>query len=225
METTRTSRATTRRYNLGDAEDRAKLEVLRQAMLTRTSRVIGSTFDELRFDYRIGRKQLRRICGPGFVTKQAARKSNFQHDAALGLIRLRSAIAAGAVGKWQLRTDGTRVRLNLADVPDMHFNAVLDWLRIIEFVSAEGWSYTAFGELVGATRSQISKLSWGRSSPRMVLGESILWGARYVRDGLVIPPVQSAMARRRPESRRTVRDDERTQPWWFPDPISEDAAP
>lgn len=212
----------TRQYTLDDAEDRKKLRSLRKSMLTRTHRVVATAFEELRFNYRISRRNVRRLVGPGIITSitKAGRPSEFRHDVALGVVRLRSAIGAGHVGKWALRKDGTRSRLLVDDVPDMEFNTPTDWRQIVEFVLAQGWTYQAFARLAGTQTSQISRLSWGQHMPRTTLGESVLWGARYIRDAIIITPATPEMSYRRPAPRMTR--EERDRPWWMPDPIADD---
>ena len=211
----------TRRYDFGDAEDVAMLARQRKGMITRMRRTVAETFEYLSFGCRIGGRELRRLCGPGLDAPRPQRnnrQSDLRHDVAHGLMRLHDAIATGEVGEWELRLDGTRLKLKLDDVPDMRFNVPIDWRGVIDSVASQGWSGADFAELVDATPSQISRLSRGKASPRMALGESVLWGARFVRDDRVIPRKRDSMALRQPAS-RILGIVEGARPWWLSDPI------
>lgn len=211
----------TRRYDFGDAEDVAMLARQRKGMVTRTRRTVAEIFAYLSFGCRIGGRELRRLCGPGLDVPRPQlhiRQANLRHDVALGLVGLHDAIAAGEVGEWKLRLDGARWKLKLDDVPDMQFNISTDWREVIDSVVLRGWSYTDFAELAGTDKSQISRLSRGKASPRMALGESVLWGARFVRDDRVIPRKRDSMALRQPAS-RIFGIVEGARPWWLSDPI------
>ena len=211
----------TRRYDFGDSADVAMLARQRKGMVTRTRRTVAEIFAYLSFGCRIGGRELRRLCGPGLDVPRPQlhiRQSDLRHDVALGLVGLHDAIATGEVGEWKLRLDGTRLKLKLDDVPDMQFNVPVDWAQVMEFVASQGWSGADFAELAGTDKSQISRLSRGKASPRMVLGESVLWGARFVRDDRVIPRRRDSMALRQPAS-RIFGIVEGARPWWLSDPI------
>ena len=211
----------TRRYDFGDAEDVAMLARQRKGMITRTRRTITQTFEYLSFGCRIGRRELRRLCGPGLDAPRPQRnnrQSDLRHDVAHGLMRLHDAIATGEVGEWTFRLDGTRLKLRLNDVPDMQFNVPIDWCEVIDSVARRGWPYTDFAELIGTDKSRISRLSRGKVPPRMALGESVLWGARCVRDDRVIPRERSGMTRR-PAPRFPGEIVEGARPWWLSDPL------
>ena len=181
-----------RQYDFGDTDDQRKLKRLRDSTVTCTRRTVAESFEALCFDYRINRREIRRLCGPGIISNtrtDAARFSGYRHDVAVAIVRLRAAADRGIVGEWAHRTrDGTRSRLRLDDVPDMAFNTPTDWLEVCELVRAHGWSRQAFAQLVGTQPSVITQLSWGRQSPRMTMGERVLWGAWLVAHDIVFPP-------------------------------------
>jgi len=213
----------TRRYDFGDAKDVAMLARQRKGMIARTRRTVAETFESLSSGCRIGRRELRRLCGPGLDATRPQPdipQPNLRHDVAHGPMRLHDAIAAGEVGEWTLRLDGTRLKLRLDDVPDMQFNVPIDWREITDSVASQGWSGADFAALVGTTPSQLSRLSRGKASPRMALGESVLWGARCVRDDRVIARERSGMGRR--SAPRFAGEIEEARPWWFPAAIAEE---
>ena len=214
--------------NMNDESDMIVLHRSRRIMLTRARKTVVDAFEELRSNYRIGLRSIRRIVGPGIITStggvingtpisrinKPGRRSDFRHDVALGIIHMRNALATGRIGHWTLRKDGTRMRINVEDVPDLHFNSPTDWAHVMEFVFAQGWSYNAFAKLVGSHPSQISHLARGLQSPRLPFGECVLWAARQIRDDNVIRRAQSAHSFRRPTPPSPSKG-ERTKPWWL----------
>ena len=219
------SKAERRVYDLGVTEDLEALATQRRSMLARTHLTVGRAFDELRFEYRIGRVHLCRVIGPGVVTPFASQKhrAEFRHDVALGIVKLRDAVAAGRAGTWQLRRDGTRSRVKVDHIPDAAFNVVTDWRAIIHYVVQEGWTYRSFARLAGCETSQISRLSWGTMLPRLPFGECVLWAVRHVRDRSVVAPQSESRRSRRARARFSESEPE--PPWWLPAPLSrEDAA-
>ena len=198
-----------RRYDFGDPDDQKRLNRLRDSTVTCARRAVVEAFDSLRFDYRIARREIRRLCGPGIISNartDAARFSDYRHDVAVGIVRLRAAANRGIVGEWAHRKDGVRSRLRLDDVPDMAFNTPTDWLEVCELVRAHGWSRQAFARVVGTETSVIAQLSWGRQSPRMTLGERVLWGAWLVAHDIVFSPPDGG------ESARPIVDSHH-RPW------------
>ena len=211
-------------YDLGVTEDLEALAAQRRSMLARTHLAVGQAFDELRFEYRIGRVHLCRVIGPGVITPFASRKhrAEFRHDVALGIVKLRDAIAGGRAGTWKLRRDGTRSRVRIDNIPDAAFNVVTDWRAIINYVVQEGWTYRSFARLAGCETSQISRLSWGTMLPRMPFGECVSWAVRHVHDrSVVTPPSDSRRARR---ARSRFSENESEPPWWLPPPLSREDA-
>ena len=212
-------------YDLGVTEDLEALAAQRRSMLARTHLTVGQAFDELRFEYRIGRVHLCRVIGPGVITPFASQKhrAEFRHDVALGIVKLRDAVAAGRAGTWKLRRDGTRSRVKIDHIPDAAFHVVTDWRAIINYVVQEGWTYRSFARLAGCETSQISRLSWGTMLPRLPFGECVLWAVRHVRDRSVVTPQFDSRRSRRARARFSKSESE--PPWWLPAPLSrEDAA-
>ncbi len=206
----------TRIYDLGVSEDLKALRAQRSTMLSRTYKVVFNAFDDLSLRFRIGRPHVARALGVKHIRPRATWK-NLYHDIALGVVRLRDAVQDDEVGTWTLRVDGTRRRVNLDSVPDGAYRSVTDWRHVLEFVTAQGWSYQAFARLVGCDTGQISRLSWGTSRPRITMGESVLWAARHVKKGTVITPPPTSERFRYPAPRLT--EAERNDPFAFPDPL------
>ena len=211
-------------YDLGITEDLEALAAQRRSMLARTHLAVGQAFEELRFEYRIGRVHLCRVIGPGVITPFASQKhrAEFRHDVALGIVKLRDAIADGRAGTWKLRRDGTRSRVRIDNIPDAAFNVVTDWRAIINYVVQEGWTYRSFARLAGCETSQISRLSWGTMLPRMPFGECVSWAVRHVRDRSVVTPPSGSRRARRARSRFSENESE--PPWWLPPPLSPEDA-
>lgn len=209
--------STGRVYDIMDDQDLEDLQRMRASMIGHSHRVIGHCFDLLKGKFRVGKHPLRRLCGLWApYDRYSKRKSDLRHRVALGIVALYNDLCEEKVGEWQCRNDGTRLRVILDEVPDRAYVRPVPWDRVFEEMFEAQWSLAALSRLTGERAHTLSRMAWALGNPSMMMGESVLWAARLIREERVEPPPLGGVIYTRPQ--RRTREDHDT-PCELPKPI------